>query len=320
MTTAIVGCGALGSFYGARLALAGHPTHFLLRSDLEAVRRDGVRIVGPGGVEVAHPIPAASPQEIGVVDLVVVGLKTTANHEFPRLLPPLVGPHTAVLTLQNGLGNEEALARIVDPRQVLGGLCFVSLNRIAPGVVHHIAHGRILLGEFSGAATSRTHAIAGHFRGAGIPCDVIDNLAMAHWQKLLWNIPFNGLGVAGTHGLEAVRSGRIPPGTVPGPCLPADRLIGSPDWLAEVLGLMAEVIAIARALGFAIDPAEVEENLERTRQMGAYRASTLVDHEAGRPLELDSLFHEPLKAARSAGVPTPRLERLCAVLDAIAGR
>src|SRR5512143_871689 len=103
MKVAVVGCGAVGSFYGAKLARAGQEVHFLLRSDYDAVRPRGVRIQSPDGDFQVRPHCARRPEEIGPADLVLIGLKTTANDQFPQLLPPLVGPATAVLTLQNGL-------------------------------------------------------------------------------------------------------------------------------------------------------------------------------------------------------------------------
>ena len=128
------------------------------------------------------------PEEIGPCDVVLIGLKTTANAEFPRLLPPLVGPATAVLTLQNGLGNEEQLAKLFPSEQILGGLCFVCLNRTAPGVIRHMDHGLVVLGEFGRWPEPRTHEIAEHFRQAGVSCHVTDNLARSHWEKLCWNV------------------------------------------------------------------------------------------------------------------------------------
>src|SRR5262245_43351014 len=133
MKIAVVGCGAVGSYYGAKLCRAGHETHFLLRSDYETVRRDGLSVRSKEGDFHVHPRCAKEPKEIGVSELVVIGLKTTANDQFPLLLPPLVGPGTAIITLQNGLGNEETLAESFPAEQILGGLCFVCLNRGAPG-------------------------------------------------------------------------------------------------------------------------------------------------------------------------------------------
>ena len=318
MKLAIVGCGALGSYYGARLCRAGQETHFLLRSDYEHVRDHGVRIISAREEFTARPRAARDPSGIGVVDAVIVALKTTANGQFPFLLPPLVGPQTAVLTLQNGLGNEEALAALFPKEQVLGGLCFVCLNRESPGVIRHIAHGRILLGEFRRPPEPRTHAIAQMFRESGVPCDVTGALDHAHWEKLVWNIPFNGLGVASAAGWEALSGGSVPkPGALQ-PNLTTDRLLADPRWRGLVRELMMEVIAAAHALGYDIPESQADHEIERTIEMGSYRASTLIDFERGSPLELDSLFFEPARQAAAAGVRTPRLDSLCRVLNGLA--
>ncbi len=264
-----------------------------------------------------HSQPARGFQrEIGVSDLVIIGLKTTANDQFPALLPPLVGSATAVLTLQNGLGNEEDLSRLFAPEQIMGGLCFVCLNRLEPGVIHHIDHGQIILGEFQRWPEPRTHDVATMFRDAGVPVKVTDNLARTHWEKLVWNIPFNGLGVASAAGLAAI-SATDPAPRIPqslGSCLTTDKLLSNADWERIVRELMLEVISAARALGLEIPESLASKQIERTRTMGAYKASTLIDFERGQRLELKSLFLEPLRLAHRAGVPVPRLEGLCRVL------
>jgi 2-dehydropantoate 2-reductase len=315
MKVAVAGCGAVGSFYGGKLARDGHEVHFLLRSDYERVRRNGVLIRSPQGDFRIRPKCARAPGEIGPADLVLVGLKTTANDQLPVLVPPMVGPHTAVLTLQNGLGNEEALARLFPVEQILGGLCFVCLNRVEPGLIHHIDHGLMVLGEFQRWPEPRTHEVAAAFRHAGVPCSVTDNLARAHYEKLTWNIPFNGLGVAGAAGLDAVLDGELKPGVRLGPCLTTDKLLDSVQWRSLVRELMLEVIAVSKALGHEVDEAIVGQQFERTSTMGPYKASTLLDFEKNRPLELDSLFFEPRRQAKQAGVPVPRLENLCRILE-----
>jgi 2-dehydropantoate 2-reductase len=312
MKIAVVGCGAVGGFYGGKLAHSGHQAHFLLRSDYDAVRRNGVLIHSPQGDFRIHPACARAPEEIGVSDLVLIGLKTTANDQFANLLPPLVGPSTAVLTLQNGLGNEEALAQLISPEATLGGLCFVCLNRIEPGVIRHIDHGKVVLGEFQRPPQPRTHLIAEYFRQAGISCSVSENLALAHWEKLVWNVPFNGLGVASAAGYEGFVSGKLP--STLQPCLTTDKLLSDSSWEGLVRDLMLEVIAAARALGFNIPDSLADHQIERTRTMGAYKASTLIDFERGQPLELHSLFLEPLRQAQASGANTPRLQALCHIL------
>lgn len=314
MKIAVVGCGAVGSFYGAKLLRLGHEAHFLLRSDFEAVRRQGVFIRSPQGDFRAQPRCARRPEEIGVSDLVLLGLKTTANHLFGSLLPPLVGPHTAVLTLQNGLGNEEQLARLFPAEQILGGLCFVCLNRLEPGVIHHSDHGQVVLGEFQRWPEPRTHDLARQFKLAGVPCSVTDSLARTHWEKLTWNIPFNGLGVASAAGFEAVAAGNWEPGGRLRECLTTDKLLADARWSQLLRELMLEVIGAARALGFALPISLAGKQIERTRTMGAYKASTLIDFERRQPLELESLFLEPLRQAQQAKVSVPRLAALCRVL------
>jgi 2-dehydropantoate 2-reductase len=325
MKIGVVGCGAVGGYYGAMLARAGHDLHFLLRSDYEVVRRKGFAIQSARGDFVVRPHCARTPEEVGACDLVLVALKTTANDQFSKLLPPLVSPASAVLTLQNGLGNEEQLAKLFPKEQILGGLCFVCLNRTEPGVVHHIAHGQVVLGEFAGWPEPRTHDVAGAFRHAGIPCKVSDNLAQAHWEKLTWNIPFNGLGVAGIAGLKSVLRGHLDE-TGDGlqrRCLPTDQLLADPGWTELLRELMLEVITAARALGYDLPERVLDEQFERTRNMGPYQASTLLDYERSSPLELNSLFLEPLRQAKQAGVAVPRLSALCSILrelDALKAR
>jgi 2-dehydropantoate 2-reductase len=316
MKIAIVGCGAVGSYYGAMLCRAGQDVHFLLRSDYDAVRRHGVKIESFQGDFVAHPHVATTPEQIGPCEVVFIALKTTANQEFPRLLPPLVGPRTAIVTLQNGLGNEEQLARLFAVDQILGGLCFVCLNRIAPGVIRHSDHGLIVLGEFQRPPQPRTSGIAQMLASANVPCKVSDDLARAHWEKLVWNIPFNGLGVAAVAGYEALAAtpaSRVTP-HASSSCFDTRKLLSDPRWEQLVRELMLEVIAAANALGHALKFELAAQMIERTRTMGGYKASTLVDFEQGRPLELESLFLTPLRHARQTGVATPRLQALCNVL------
>jgi 2-dehydropantoate 2-reductase len=320
MKIAVVGPGALGSYYGAKLCRAGHEVHFLLRSDYDAVRQHGVWIESAEGNFHVHPHAARIPQEIGPADLVLIGLKTTANHVLPQLLPPLIGPPTAVLTLQNGLGNEAAVAAVVGAEKTMGGVCFVCLNRIAPGKIRHMAHGAIVLGEYGRPPQERTHHICRAIADAGVACKVAENLEQAHWEKLVWNIPFNGLGVAGAAGLDAVLQGRIPPGAKLQSCLTTDLLLSHAGWERLVRELMMETITAARAQGLEVPESAADRQIERTRNMGAYKASTLIDFERGQELELEGLFLEPLRRARQAGVNCPRLAALWGVLAQLSRR
>ncbi|NWG75708.1 MAG: 2-dehydropantoate 2-reductase, partial [Rubrivivax sp.] len=221
---------------------------------------------------------------------------------------------------QNGLGNVEQLARLFPPEQIFGGLCFVCLNRIAPGVIRHTDHGHIVLGQFAGPPGARARELAAMFRQAGVPCELAANLAQAHWEKLTWNIPFNGLGVAGVAGYEAVVRGRLAPDQPLGPVLSTDRLLDGGRWEGLVRELILEVVTAARTLGLKLPEGLVEQQIARTRTMGAYKASTLLDFEQGRPLELEALFLEPLRRATQAGASVPRLAALSSLLSQLQAR
>jgi 2-dehydropantoate 2-reductase len=314
---AVVGCGALGSYYGALFCRAGYKTHFLLRSDFETVRRYGVHIRSILGDFHVRPCCAREPEEIGQSDLVLIGLKSTANHQFSHLLPALIGEDTLLLTLQNGLGDEDRLSVLLSPEQILGGLCFVCLNRVEAGLVCHTAHGKVILGEYRRRPRARTEKLAARFQQVGVPCTVTEDLARAHWEKLVWNISFNGLGVVGSAGFEAVISGQVDPGRSLGPCMTTDLLLQDPRWANLVRELMGEVIQAAQGIGHPLDNELADRMIEKTRVMGAYKASTLIDFERNQALEMESLFTEPLRLAKSVGVDAPRLTALCQVLKAL---
>ncbi len=288
---AIVGAGALGIYYGGRMARAGRDVRFLARSEVARLNERGLALSYGGERHQVKAVRAAgSPEEIGPVDLVVIALKSTANGELARLLPPLLGPDTAVVNLQNGLGVDEAVAAVAGAERALGALCFVAVNRVAPGEVVCSEQGYVELGEHGRAASPRTHAVAEVFASAGVKIRVRDSLLAARWHKLVWNVPFNGLTLA----LGGVTS---------------DETLRDPANEARVWALVREVQAIARAEGVDIADAFLQDQIERTKGM-RYKPSTMLDWQAGRPLELEPIWGEPLRRARRLGVPTPELERL----------
>ena len=290
-SVAIVGSGAIGLYYGARLAKAGEDVRFLLRSDYEEIRENGLKVEScQGDFELPEVQAFRDAAEIGPVDLVIVAWKATANHLLEKVLPPLLHDRTQVLTLQNGLGNCEQIAEIVGPERVLGGLCFVCINRLSPGLVSHTAGGKISLGEWRRGG-NRANLLVDRFKAAGIPAELAEDLEMAQWVKLIWNIPFNGLAVA---------EGGVT----------TDVLLADPKIEAEIRGLMMEIVAAARAQGIELDEKLIDQNIERTRPMGPYRPSTMIDFVEGREIELGPIWQEPFERAKKAGVEMPMLAGL----------
>lgn len=300
MKAAMVGAGALGLYYGALLQRSGVTTHFLLRRDYEAISRHGLQVYSVNGDFHLPQVNAwRTPTEIGPVDLVLVGLKTFANDRFPELIAPLVGAETAILTLQNGLGNEEALAALFGAERILGGVAFLCSNRGEPGTVHHLGAGRIILGEFSRQDPARVERVAELFRRAGVDCKATNDLKRARWEKLVWNIPFNGLAALLLQ--------------------PVDRLLAVPATRRLVQELMLEVIAAGNAqeLLREIPATYADSMLDFTDNMGVYRPSMQIDREEGRQLEIEAIFRKSLCAGAAQGVAMPRVGMLAALLEQV---
>ena len=216
-----------------------------------------------------------------------------------HLLPPLLHERTAVLTLQNGLGAEEEIAAIVGTERTLGGLCFVGINRTEPGLIVNPVEGAITLGEFGRPASERLQEIVALFKEAGIKARATDNLAEERWKKLVWNVPFNGVTIA---------AGGIT----------TDRVLADEGLRQLSRELMTEVLQGAAALGFTIPESYADFQMARTPPLGAYKPSSLLDWQAGRELEVESIWGEPVRRAAAAGRALPRMEMLYFLLRALA--
>ena len=289
----IVGCGAVGLFYGAKLALSGQDVHFLMRQDFDKVSKYGIKIEsGSGATEyLKNPSIYRDALEIGPCDLIIVAIKSTDNKALESLIPTLIKKETAIMTLQNGLGNEEFIAKKFGSHRVLGGLCFVCLNRVSKGVVRHIAQGTISCGEFTGLPLPRTHDVALMFKGAGIPFIVAESLIEQRWKKLVWNIPFNGISIS-EGGVDT------------------SIILNDESLLFLVEALMREVIQLANKLGYNLSDSLIDHNIKETKSMGPYRPSSMIDFMEGRPVEVEAIWGNPVRVGRSVGVEIPKMEAL----------
>lgn len=299
MRIAVIGAGAVGLYYGAKLQQAGHDVRFLLRRDYEAITSEGLTVTSPAGdFHLAQVQGFRDSSEMGEADLVLVALKAFANMHLVQMVRPLMGEGTVVLTVQNGLGNEELLADAFGAERVLGGVAIIGSNRGKPGVVHHLTYGAIRLGEFRGGLSPRAERLAAMFDAAGIKCEAVADLRRIRWEKLIWNIPFNGL---------CALTNRTP-----------GQLLAHPPTRQLVKALMEEVIAGGNAQELSKPMPQgsyVEDSLTRTEKMGDYRPSMMIDRMEGRPLELEAIYRIPVREAAKRGVAMVRVEMLHALLD-----
>jgi 2-dehydropantoate 2-reductase len=293
---AILGTGALGGFYGARLCRAGCDVHFLLHRDFEHVRQHGLVVDSKDGDFVLSRVQAYRDVcDMPRCDVVAVALKATHNHLLPSLLPPVLADGGVVLLMQNGLGCEEEAARAAPGHAVVAGLCYLCSNKVGPGHIRHSDYGAVRFAQYSadGAKAGISdcmRAIGQDFAAAGLEVDLLDDLLLARWQKLVWNVPMSGLSVVLDTDTQA--------------------LMADPHTRALAEDIMREVVAGARSCGRHIDDSFVQKMIDVTVAMTPYRASLKVDFDDHRPMEVEAIYGNPLRAAQQAGARMPLVETL----------
>ncbi len=295
----IIGTGAIGGFYGVMLARAGFDVHFLLRSEFSAVAERGLQVNSAvHGQMTLNPAQAySSAEDMPKCDWLLVGAKTTSNADLAPAIIQAAKPDAKVLLLQNGLDVEDSLRTLLpDSLHLLGGLCLICVHREGPGLVTHQALGAVNVGYHSGSAIDDAARMAiveegaELFRTAALDSQAMPNLHQARWQKLVWNIPYNGLSVL------------LGAGTTP--------LMADADSRAHIQALMAEVVEGAKACGHDMPPGYAGFLFTMTEKMPDYWPSMYHDFLHKRPLELEAIYARPLAAAKAAGCDLPRIEAL----------
>jgi len=295
MKYGVLGTGAIGGYYGAKLAQSGQEVHFLLRSDYDYVKEHGLQVDScDGSFHLDHPHVYNDTSDMPPCDVVLVGLKTTTNRRLKELLPPLLHEDTLVVLIQNGIGVEQDVQAMFPDVQLAAGLAFICSAKTEPGRVNHQCYGHINLGNYSCRDEAQLSRVVSDFNAAGVKAGLIV-YDEARWKKAVWNMPFNGMTVA-LH-------------------TQTDLLLKHPATRQLIREQMLEVITTAQHLGVRnIDESFADLMLQMTDEMTPYSPSMRLDYDFHRVMEIDYLYSHPLKMAREAGHPMPKLEMLEAEL------
>ena len=298
MKYAIIGTGAIGGFYGARLDKAGLELHFLLHTDYQYVVDHGLTIDScDGNFTLPSPKVYDSTSEMPQCDVVIVALKTTQNHLLPSLLPPLLKPDTIILLIQNGIGVEADVQQLFPSQPIAAGMAFICSAKAGPGHINHQFYGNINIGNYSCHNPQRYNQMLADFRAAGIGAADVEYLE-ARWKKAVWNMPFNGMTVA----LNTT----------------TNRLLSCESTHRLIYDQMLEVIGAAQALGVKnLDTRFADKMIANTIKMPPYSPSMKLDFDFHRPMEINYLYTRPIAEARAAGFAMPKLEMLEAELKFI---
>ena len=296
MRYAIIGTGAIGAYYGAKLAHAGNDVHFLLHSDYDYVIAHGLQVDScDGSFHLDAPQVYRSTADMPDADVVIVALKTTNNSRLlPELLTPLLHTDPTVLLIQNGIGVEADVQKMFPKTQIAAGLAFICSAKSEPGRVNHQCYGSINIGNYSCHDTAQLKRLIADFDAAGVKAAEVD-YHEARWKKAVWNMPFNGMTVA----LGAQ----------------TDKILANAATRQLIYDQMLEVIGAAQALGVkGLDSTFADKMIESTLQMTPYSPSMKLDYDFHRPMEIEYIYSHPIAEARAVGFDMPKLAMLEAEL------
>ena len=293
----VVGTGAVGGFYGGRLALAGARVATLCRSDYDTVRSQGITVNSIwGDFQFTPEKVIRRAAEYGPPpDYVLVALKVLPGVDPVEIIKDAVGPDTAIILIQNGIEIDEPVATAFPRNEVISAVAFIAVSRTGPGRILHADYGRLVLGRFRAGTSTRVQRLAELFQAAGVPCEVTEDIVAARWRKLVWNAPFNPISVLG---------GSVDTKT----------MVEMKESADLARATMEEVLRIAAAAGHPVPPDVIDQNFEGTRAMKPIKTSMLADFEAGRPMEVEAIVGNALRTARRHGVQAPHLETLYTLL------
>jgi 2-dehydropantoate 2-reductase len=299
----VIGAGAVGALFGSALARQGAQVSVVCRSDYDVVSRDGYAIRSqtfgdhrfrPARVY-RNVAECVEPQ-----DYVILTVKVLPTLDRVALLRPVVGPGTTIVLIENGIDIEAEIAAAFPNNEVLSSLAFVGVGRGAPGEIVHQTLGSLVLGAYPAGVGASAEKLAGLFIAGGVPCKLTDNVVSARWQKAVWNAPFNPLSILGG-------------------VLDTGAMLRTDEDRAFVRTAMQEVCDVATAAGYPQSPKLPGGMIATTLAMPAYKTSMALDYENGRPMEIEAILGNVVRAGQKIGVATPTLAALYAIAKMVEG-
>lgn len=299
MRVLVYGAGAVGGFFGGLLARAGEDVHFVARGiQLQALRARGLTINSRRLGSITVPVSTFdSAAAAGSADLVLVCVKTQQLPGIFDDLATVVGPHTVIVPLQNGVEADAQLSVRFPHAVVLPSVVYVGATVDEPGVVTHVASGTIGIGANRDEDRHVLAAVRDTLAKTGQPVHISNDIQRERWHKLMWNAAFNSVSAL---------TWRVP----------AD-LLAQPDVRLLIVNIMGEVLAVGRGCGVDLRPEDIDKHIAWTEGATGMRTSTMVDREKGRAMEIDGLLGVVVRKGREVGVPTPCSEVVFTLLKAV---
>ena len=294
----IIGTGAIGGFYGALLAKAGADVSVVCRSDYDTVKKQGYSIqsdaLGEWTFSPSQIVKTAADYK-GPADYIILCTKITPEVNRTLLIQDAVSENTCITFIQNGVEVEQELLAAFPDNEVISGLAFICCNRIQPGVIHHLAYGKLTLGSLNSISgkTDKAQHLSGLINQAGIESIISDNIISGRWLKCLWNVSFNPLSVL-SGGLST------------------QEILNAQEKFVRTI--MQEVCNIADACGYPLPRNSININIQNTYAMPPYKTSMLLDYEKHQPMEIEAILGNTVRAAQREQVACPTIDALYALM------
>lgn len=297
MRIAVMGSGAVGGYFGAKLAAAGHEVAFIARGKhLAALQASGLRVNSPNGdLTISQAQFTEAPERVGKVDLVLFCVKSYDTESAAQAIAPIMSDQSIILSLQNGIDNPDKLARVYNPSSVLPAVVYVGAHVSAPGIICHSTGGRIIFGQMDGALGNQAKTLLQTLIAAGIPGETSAEIRQVQWNKLLWNAPFCAISCL-THANTK-------------------QIVESESLTRLALDCMTEVQAAARTQKIELPRQRFDEVLDFSRSLGEFKPSMLQDLEANKPLEYQAFNGIVVKLLEAHGQPAPVNQNFFAALE-----
>jgi 2-dehydropantoate 2-reductase len=299
MRIGVMGAGAVGAYFGAKLAAAGHDLAFISRGEhLGAMARQGLGIISPNGnLHIRSAVFSADPAAAGIVDMILFCVKSYDTETAAETLGPMIGDQTTILSLQNGVDNPEKIARKWGARRTLAGVVYIAGQISAPGVMLHSAGGKIIFGQLDGGANETTNLVAQTLVGADIASELSRDIQKVQWTKLLWNAPFCAISCLIRANMK--------------------QIVESEMLIRLALDCMIEVQSAALTSGIKLSDELLDQAVAFSKGLGEFKPSMLQDLEAGKPLEYEALNGIVVKILQQAGKRAPINQTFYALLQCL---
>ena len=293
----LVGTGAVGSYFGGKLAQSDVRVSALCRSDYTIVKEDGIEILSYKGdfrfkpAEVVKDVAQLTVQP----DYILVCLKVLPEVNIAGIIQNVVKPDTVIVLIQNGIDIEKDVAKAFPENEIISGIAFIAVSRLSLGEVRHTGSGKLILGNYPQGVSEKTEQLADYFQSAGVPCDLSPEITRNRWQKMVWNAAFNPVSVLGGQA-------------------DSKQMVDVPEAEDLIRRVMREILTLAAATGHELSDEVMENAIQGNRKMRPFKTSMLVDYENNHSMEIDAILGNAIAIAQQQEIQVPYLKSLYSLL------